>query len=58
MEIEIMHEDLDEIESRYDALASWLTRTFASPISVMFVLQSVMDAVDQARATLAEDNED
>lgn len=58
MEVEIINEDLDEIERNYDALGSWLANKFASPVAALFVLQTIIDAVDQARATINEEEED
>lgn len=58
MEIEITTEDLEEIERRYSDLAAWLANKFASPVAALFILQTIMDAVNQARATMNEKEED
>lgn len=58
MEIEIINEDLDEIERNYDALASWLVNKFVSPMAVLFVLQTIKDAVDKVRVAISEEEED
>ena len=58
MEIEITTEDLEEIERRYSDLATWLANNFTSPVVALFVLQSVMDAVNEACDTMSEEEED
>lgn len=54
MEVEITAEILEEIESRYSNLAAWLIDNFTSSVAAMFILQSVMDAVSEARAAINE----
>lgn len=58
MEIEITTEDLEEIERRYSDLAAWLTNNFMSPVAALFVLQSVMNAINEACAVMSEEEED
>mgnify|MGYP007115181766 FL=1 len=58
MEIEITTKDLEEIERRYSDLAAWLANNFTSPVAALFVLQSVMDAINEARTTMSEEEED
>ena len=53
MELEITTKDLEEIESRYSDLGAWLMGTFTSGAAPLFILQSVMDAVDRARAAMS-----
>ncbi len=57
MEIEITTEDLEEIESRYSDLGAWLMSTFVSGAAPFFILQSVMDAVSEARAAMNEEKD-
>lgn len=58
MEVEITIEDLEEIERRYSDLAGWLANKFVSPIAALFILQSVMDAVSEARVIISKEEED
>lgn len=58
MEIEITTEDLEEIERRYSDLAAWLANNFTSPVAALFVLQSVMDVINEACATMDGKEED
>ena len=52
MNMELDINDLNEIERNYDGLAGWLTNHFASFSACAFVLQTVMNAVDEAKEQL------
>ena len=49
MEIELTEKDLKEIENKYWDLTAWLTSNFASFSACAFILQTIMDAVDEAK---------
>lgn len=48
-------QDLKEIESKYEKLAGFLTSNLTSWSACAFVLQSIINAVDDAKAQLGED---
>ena len=47
-------QDLKEIESKYEKLAGFLTSNLTSWPACAFVLQSIMDAVKNAKEQLGE----
>lgn len=49
-------EDLKEIEKNYDGLVAWLSSHLSSFPACAFILQTIMDAVDNAKEQLM--NED
>ena len=52
--VSIDKQDLKEIESNYEKLAGFLTSNFVSFPACAFVLQSIIDAVDEAKEQLEE----
>ena len=55
MEINIDMNDLKEIENNYEKLSKFLFNNFSSFSACAFVLQSIMDAVNDGKAQLEED---
>lgn len=55
MEIDIDMNDLKEIEDNYEKLSKFLLNNFSSFSACALILQSVMSAVDDAKAQLKED---
>lgn len=55
MEVNININDLKEIENNYDNLSQFLLNNFCSFSACTFVLQSIMNAVNDAKAQLEED---
>ena len=58
LSIGVDKQDLKEIESNYEKLANFLTSNFTSWPACAFVLQSIINAVDDAKVQLGENNED
>ena len=54
LSISVDAQDLEEIESKYEKLAGFLTSNLTSWPACAFVLQSVMDAVKNAKKSLGE----
>lgn len=52
MKIELDMQDLNEIKRNYEGIAGYLTSHFSSFAACGFILQTIMDAVDNAEAQL------
>lgn len=52
MEIELDFKDLQEIRRNYEGIAGYLTSHLSSFQACGFVLQTIMDAVDEAEARM------
>lgn len=52
MEIELDFNDLQEIRRNYDGIAGYLTSHLSSFQACGFVLQTIIDAVDNAEARM------
>ena len=54
MYIEITKETLDEIDSKMDKLSAWCMNNFVNFESAYFVVQTIVNALDEVRKTLKE----
>lgn len=54
LSISVDKQDLKEIESKYEKLAGFLTSNLTSWPACAFVLQSIMNAVNEAKEQLGE----
>ena len=54
MEFEITMEDLVEIERNYNKLVNWMGNNFSSFTAEAFILQTLMNAVNEAKEQLNE----
>ena len=52
MKIELDMQDLNEIKRNYDGIVGYLTNHLSSFTACAFILQTIMDAVDNAEAQL------
>ena len=52
MEFDLTMKDLIEIEKNYDKLVSWMGKNFSSFTAEAFILQTLMNAVNEAKEQL------
>ena len=55
MELEINKADLQEIEARMEDLTGWLVNHFCSVSAVLFVMQSIQEAVNDFKKKFDEE---